>query len=63
LKNQSGINECTAQETTKLLLEISRLQQEKVQLQSDVLHRDEMLRLIQEQLADLAIARDDECLL
>jgi hypothetical protein len=34
-----------------------------VQLQSDVLHRDEMLRLIQEQLADLAIGRDDDSLL
>lgn len=59
LRNQDGINEVTAEETTKLLLEISRLQQQNVQLRTDVMHRDEMLRIIQSQLAELNINADE----
>jgi hypothetical protein len=41
-----GINDLTADEATKLLLEHSRLQQALSAAQRDVLHKDEMLRLL-----------------
>lgn len=50
LSNARGINELTADETTKLLLDNSRLQQVNAALQSDVLHKNEMLRLLTNQL-------------
>ena len=50
LTNARGINECTADETTKLLLEASRLQQDNVALKSDVLHKEEMLRILINQI-------------
>lgn len=54
LKNQRGINDLTADETTKLLLELSRLQQSQAQLQSELLHKEEMIKLLQNQLSDLS---------
>lgn len=46
LSNARGINDLTADETTKLLLDNSRLQQGVVAARSEVLHKDEMLRLL-----------------
>lgn len=46
LSNARGINDLTADETTKLLLDNSRLQQAVVAARSEVLHKDEMLRLL-----------------
>jgi hypothetical protein len=47
LSNARGINDLTADETTKLLLDNSRLQQAVVAARSEVLHKDEMYRLLQ----------------
>lgn len=53
LKNQRGINDYTADETTKVLVEVSRLQQSNVALQLEVLNKEEMVKLLQNQLIDL----------
>ena len=47
------MHELTADEATKLLLEHSRLQQEAVALRSEVLHKNEMMRLLHGQLEEL----------
>jgi hypothetical protein len=47
LSNARGINDLTADETTKLLLDNSRLQQAVVAARSELLHKDEMYRLLQ----------------
>lgn len=46
LSNARGINDFTADETTKLLLDNSRLHQGFLAARSEVLHKDEMLRLL-----------------
>lgn len=46
LSNARGINDLTADETTKLLLDNSRLQQAALAARSEALHKEEMLRLL-----------------
>ncbi|WIA20378.1 hypothetical protein OEZ85_004800 [Tetradesmus obliquus] len=53
LSNARGINDLTADETTKLLLDNSRLQQGVVAARSEVLHKDEMLRLLSAEINEL----------
>jgi hypothetical protein len=50
LSNQRGINDLTADETTHLLLETSRLAQDNAALQQEVLHKNEMLMLLTNQI-------------
>lgn len=58
LSKSDRINSLTADETTKLLLDNSRLAQANATLQVEVMHKDEVMRLLNQQISELTVALD-----
>lgn len=59
IKNQRGINELTVDEITKMLLELSKVQQQNSQFHSELKHRDSIIQLLQSQLQEMTASLAD----